>query len=70
MFACNDEAALGIVVEIGVVFGDEGMTAALIDLLVQRAPLLEAAVKSVIRYALLVILVLYVIYLILGFLGL
>src|SRR5260370_41399492 len=36
MFARDDEATLGIVVEIGVVFGDEGMTAALIDLFVQR----------------------------------
>src|SRR5260221_7282118 len=36
MFARDDEATLGIVVEIGVVFGDEAMAAALIDLLVQR----------------------------------
>src|SRR5229473_6784035 len=37
MFACDDESTLGIVVEIGVVFGGEGMTAAQIDLLVQRS---------------------------------
>jgi hypothetical protein len=36
MFARDDEATLGIVAEIGVVFGDEGMTAAPVYLLVQR----------------------------------
>src|SRR6202043_794142 len=36
MFARDDEASLGIVVEIGIVLGDKGVTAAPINLLVQR----------------------------------
>ena len=52
-----------IVVGIALVFG-------LLDLLVRKAPWIDADVKIGVRYALLVILVLYIIYLILGFLGL
>src|SRR5262249_8441712 len=37
MFTRDDEAALGIVIEIGIILRDEGVAATLIDLLMQRS---------------------------------